>query len=94
MTDTNAPRFQRGSVAVDGCAGNDASQDNHAAIWLWMHRVLSISAIAVAMFWPILRWVLSIDVFFKFVLMLWSWNTPQLARRLGICTAPWGCTSV
>lgn len=77
MTDTNASRFQRRSAAVDGRADhNGSSPDNQAAIWLWTHKALSICAIAVAMLWPILRWVLSIDVFFKFVLMLWRWNTP------------------
>lgn len=77
MTDTNTQRFQRGSAAVNGRVDNDGlSPDSHTAIWLWTNKALSVSAIAVAMFWPILRRVLCIDVFFKFVLMLWRWNTP------------------
>jgi len=91
MTNTNASRLQRGSAAVGARAGNDGSSPgNHAAIWLWTHKALSIFAIAVAMLWPILRWVISVDVFFKFVLMLWRWNTPgshagwTFALHLGI----------
>jgi hypothetical protein len=26
--------------------------------------------------WPVLKWVLSIEVFFQFVRMLYHWNTP------------------
>lgn len=30
----------------------------------------------VALVWPVLRWVLALDVVFQGVLMLWRWDTP------------------
>nr|WP_176451038.1 KleE stable inheritance protein [Bordetella pertussis] len=32
--------------------------------------------VATVLVWPILKWVLSIEVFFQFVRMLYHWNTP------------------
>ena len=39
----------------------------------WVVRVVWVLT---AMVWPILKWIVSIEVFFKFVRMLWHWNTP------------------
>ncbi len=32
--------------------------------------------VATVLVWPILRWILSIEVFFQFARMLYHWNTP------------------
>lgn len=39
-------------------------------------KVLFGLLVVVGAFWPFLRWVLAIDVFLKFVVMLWDWHTP------------------
>lgn len=36
-------------------------------VWVWMITVL---------FWPLLKWVISIEVFYQFVKMLYHWDTP------------------
>lgn len=32
--------------------------------------------VVVALVWPVLRWLLALDVVFQGVLMLWHWDTP------------------
>lgn len=35
--------------------------------WVWMLTVLA---------WPVLKWVVSINVFFHFLRMIYHWDTP------------------
>lgn len=37
--------------------------------WVWMLTVLA---------WPVLKWVVSINVFFHFVKMFYYWDTPGI----------------
>ena len=36
----------------------------------------AFARIAFLLCWPMLRWLMSLDVFIQFVRMLWYWNTP------------------
>ena len=38
--------------------------------------VIAIVQFVVALLWPVLKWVLAIDVTWQFVRMLYFWNTP------------------
>lgn len=77
MTDMNVVRFpKRHAVARVAARSEDRPEGNHVKVWPLASKALSIFTVVVGVFWPILRWVLGIDVFFKFVLMLWRWDTP------------------
>ena len=32
--------------------------------------------VVVVLVWPLLKWIVSIDVFFQFIRMVYHWNTP------------------
>ena len=38
--------------------------------------VLRFVWIAVVLVWPVLKWLVSIEVFFQFIRMVYHWNTP------------------
>ena len=38
--------------------------------------VLRFVWIAVVLVWPVLKWLVSIEVFFQFIRMIYHWNTP------------------
>jgi uncharacterized membrane protein YphA (DoxX/SURF4 family) len=55
--------------------GQQATVD-HAKVRGVAGKVLFGFLVVVGAFWPFLRWVLALDVFFKFVAMLWLWDKP------------------
>ncbi|MDN7880079.1 KleE stable inheritance protein [Burkholderia aenigmatica] len=75
---TNVVPFPKRAGANAGPAVGAAHKPNvdHVKVRSFASKVLYGFLVVVGAFWPLLRWVLAIDVFFKFVLMLWYWDTP------------------
>lgn len=44
----------------------------------FVSRMLSFFWIAVVLIWPVLKWLVSIEVFFQFIRMLYHWNTSDV----------------
>lgn len=40
--------------------------------------VLRFIWITTVLVWPVLKWIVSIEVFFQFIRMLYHWNTPSV----------------
>ena len=57
-----------------------ASQASEVSSRLSIVRLLgwfgAVARVAFLLCWPLLRWLMSLDVFVQFVRMLWYWNTP------------------
>lgn len=39
-------------------------------------RVVKVVWVATVLVWPLLKWIVSIDVFFQAIRMMYHWNTP------------------
>ncbi|MDF7677069.1 KleE stable inheritance protein [Neisseriaceae bacterium ESL0693] len=45
---------------------------------MFLGSVLRFVQITVVLIWPILKWIVSIEVFFQFIRMIYHWNTPDI----------------
>lgn len=43
---------------------------------LWNAGVCAVWVL-IALIWPVLKWIVAMEVFFQFMRMLWHWNTPD-----------------
>ena len=41
-------------------------------------RLLTVAWVAVTLMWPVLKWILSINVGFQFFRMIYHWGTPDI----------------
>jgi hypothetical protein len=41
-------------------------------------RLLTVAWVAVTLMWPVLKWILSINVVFQFFRMIYHWGTPDM----------------
>ncbi|ARO69785.1 protein kleE (plasmid) [Xylella fastidiosa subsp. pauca] len=46
-----------------------------SSIFFGIVKVLWVVTVLV---WPLLRWILTFDVLFQFIRMLWHWHTPNI----------------
>lgn len=60
--------------AVNPAAGPGAVSDSKGKAFL--AGVLRFVWIVVVLVWPVLKWLVSIEVFFQFIRMIYHWNTP------------------
>jgi uncharacterized membrane protein YphA (DoxX/SURF4 family) len=75
---TNIVPFPKRPGVASGPAIGESRKPamDHAKVRSIAGNVLYGFLVVVGAFWPILRWILAIDVFFKFLVMLWKWDTP------------------
>ena len=50
-----------------------ANEPTRPVVWGGLVKVVWVVAVLV---WPVLKWVVTLDVLFQFVRMLYHWNTP------------------
>lgn len=41
-------------------------------------RVVKVAWVATVLIWPLLKWIVSIDVFIQAIRMMYHWNTPGM----------------
>ncbi|MGJ0637210.1 KleE stable inheritance protein [Xenorhabdus bovienii] len=51
------------------------SMNTFSAPQKWVNTAIKAIWLLMAICWPILRWILAVDVAFQFSRMLWNWNT-------------------
>jgi hypothetical protein len=76
MTNTNVIAFPKRVDAARASKDDMKPPVDNAKVRKLAGSVLYGFMVVLAAFWPIVRWILSIDVFFRFLVMLWRWNTP------------------
>lgn len=70
---------QAGPVApVPAAVPVEATKVSNAKGKGFLAGVLRFVWVAVVLVWPVLKWLVSIEVFFQFVRMVYHWNTPGI----------------
>jgi hypothetical protein len=77
---TNIIKFPKATEATATVVQDTPQQAEKAAPTVKVNgvfaRVLKTVWVVTVLVWPVLKWVVSIDVFFQFIRMMYHWNTP------------------
>ncbi|MBD8828989.1 KleE stable inheritance protein [Pseudomonas sp. CFBP 13602] len=78
----NVFKFPGGQVAREALKSPPADaapkkpQDSPGVAKKMSSGIVKVLWLATALVWPVLRWLLALDVAFQFALMVWHWDNP------------------
>lgn len=67
---------KRKEVAAVPASAAAPAQVSHATAFL--AGLIRFVWVAVVLVWPVLKWIVSIEVFFQLIRMMYHWNTPGI----------------